>query len=91
MNQQALFQGPVQSPAVEQPLPLTLEELYLGTVKKLKISKSVLTNDGTTTTTKEKILSIKIKRGWKTGTRITFPKEGDQGANVIPGKSIILN
>ena len=26
-----------------------------------------------------------VSRGWKEGTRITFPKEGDQGPNKIPG------
>jgi DnaJ family protein B protein 13 len=26
-----------------------------------------------------------VKPGWKSGTRITFPNEGDQGPNNIPG------
>ena len=30
-------------------------------------------------------LTITVKRGWKEGSKITFPKEGDQGPNKIPG------
>ena len=46
----------------------------------------VLNDDGHTTSTREKILTITIQKGWREGTRITFPKEGDQGPNKIPGK-----
>lgn len=51
----------------------------------MKISRKVLNDDGRTTSTREKILTITVKRGWKEGTKITFPKEGDQGPNKIPG------
>ena len=47
----------------------------------------VLNDDGHTTSTREKILTITIQKGWREGTRITFPKEGDQGPNKIPGKN----
>ena len=46
----------------------------------------VLNDDGHTTSTRKKILTITIQKGWREGTRITFPKEGDQGPNKIPGK-----
>ena len=46
----------------------------------------VLNDDGRTTSMREKILTIAVKRGWKEGTRITFPKEGDQGPNKILGQ-----
>ena len=45
----------------------------------------MLNDDGRTTSTREKILTITVKRGWKEGTQITFTKEGDQGPNKIPG------
>jgi hypothetical protein len=35
------------------------------------------------------VLTIDVKRGWKAGTRITFPKEGDQGPNRVPGNAIV--
>ncbi|KAI8815981.1 DnaJ domain-containing protein [Fimicolochytrium jonesii] len=76
--------GPTQDPAIEHDLVLTLEELYLGTVKKLKVSRKTLTSDNTTTTPTTKLLTLDVHRGWRAGTRITFPREGDQGPNKIP-------
>ncbi|XP_029043571.2 dnaJ homolog subfamily B member 13-like [Osmia bicornis bicornis] len=43
-------------------------------------------DDKSKTVTKEKILTIPIKPGIPTGTRIIFPEEGDQGPTKIPGK-----
>ena len=40
--------------------------------------------DGHTSSVRDKILSIRVKRGWKAGTRVTFKEEGDQGPNTIP-------
>lgn len=37
-----------------------------------------MNEDGQTSSIKDKILTITVKPGWKEGTRITFPKEGDQ-------------
>uniref|UniRef100_A0A8C5BIN2 DnaJ heat shock protein family (Hsp40) member B5 n=1 Tax=Gadus morhua TaxID=8049 RepID=A0A8C5BIN2_GADMO len=39
---------------------------------------------GTTTTSTTRILNIVIKKGWKEGTKITFPKEGDETPDNIP-------
>lgn len=32
----------------------------------------------------DKVLTISIKPGWKSGTKITFPKEGDQVPGRVP-------
>ena len=50
------------------------------------IHLQILNDDGRTTSKREKILTISVKRGWKEGTKITFQKEGDQGPNRIPGE-----
>ena len=47
----------------------------------------VLNDDGRTTSTREKILTITVKRGWSEGTKVTFAKEGDQGPNRVPGNT----
>ena len=47
----------------------------------------VMNDDGHTSSIRDKILTITVKRGWRPGTRITFEKEGDQGPNNIPGKN----
>jgi DnaJ family protein B protein 13 len=73
-----------QDPPIEHDLFITLEEAFLGSVKKLKISRKILSEDGHTTRTREKILTVNVKKGWKEGTKVTFLKEGDQGPNNIP-------
>lgn len=53
-------------------LPCTLEELYNGATKKMKLNRK--SADGSR---ESKILEIKIKPGWKVGTKINFNNEGD--------------
>lgn len=37
-----------------------------------------------TSKTEDKVLTIHIRPGWKSGTKITFPKEGDQLPGRVP-------
>ena len=83
-NKKGTFGGKTQDAPIERELYASLEELYLGCDKKMKISRHVMNEDGHTSSVRDKILSIRIKRGWKQGTRITFKEEGDQGPNTIP-------
>ncbi|XP_068696076.1 dnaJ homolog subfamily B member 4-like [Montipora capricornis] len=73
-----------RDPPVEKDLMVTLEELLSGTTKKLKIIKKVLNPDRMTTHPEEKILTIDVRKGWKEGTKITFPEEGDQKPHTVP-------
>jgi len=50
----------------------TLEELYTGTTKKLKITRKRGGRDET------KVIEIEVKPGWKAGTKLTFENDGDQ-------------
>lgn len=79
-----------QDSAVVRELPVSLEDIYKGATKKLKITRRVLNNDGRSTRTEDKILTIDIKPGWKAGTKITFPKEGDQTPNNIPADVVFV-
>ena len=72
-----------KDPPVQQDLFVSLEDLCTGCTKKLKIKKQVLSPDGTTHR-EEKILTIDVKPGWKEGTKITFPEEGDQTPGHVP-------
>ena len=49
-----------------------------------------MNEDGHTSNIRDKILTINVKPGWRAGTKITFPKEGDQGPNNIPGKYCVI-
>uniref|UniRef100_A0A493SUN9 DnaJ heat shock protein family (Hsp40) member B13 n=1 Tax=Anas platyrhynchos platyrhynchos TaxID=8840 RepID=A0A493SUN9_ANAPP len=73
-----------QDPPIVRDLHLSLEDLFHGCTKKIKISRRVMNEDGQTSTIRDKILTIDVRPGWRQGTRITFEKEGDQGPNVIP-------
>ena len=62
-------------------------QVFFGGIKKIKIQRYVFANgQKTDTVLREKILTIPIKPGLSTGTKITFPEEGDQGPGKIPGK-----
>lgn len=80
----------VQEPAVQEDLYITLEEAFSGCVKKMKISRKIMNDDGYTTTTRDKILSIIVKKGWKEGTVVTFAKDWDQGPNHIPADVVFI-
>ncbi|RZC40802.1 DnaJ and/or CTDII domain containing protein [Asbolus verrucosus] len=78
-----------QDPAIEHDLYVSLEDIAKGCTKKMKISRKVLQHDGSTRS-EDKVLTINIKPGWKAGTKITFPREGDQGINKIPADIVFI-
>lgn len=67
------------------PLKVSLEELYTGTSKKMRIHKKLL--NGTTVSVDK---SINIKPGWKDGTKLTFHNEGDEEPHGIPSRDIVF-
>lgn len=79
-----------QDPPIEHELFVTLEEIASGATKKMKISRKVLNPDNRSTRTEDKVLTIDIKPGWKQGTKITFPREGDQTPTTIPADIIFI-
>ncbi|XP_051187018.1 uncharacterized protein [Lolium perenne] len=76
-------------PPVESKLACTLEELYTGVTKKMKISRNVVDATGRMKTESE-ILSIEVKPGWKKGTKITFPGKGNQQWNQLPADLVFV-
>lgn len=62
---------------VERPLPLTLEELFRGVTKKMKIKRKTFDDTGKRTTT-DQVLEVPIKPGLKKGSKIKFKGVGDQ-------------
>lgn len=59
-----------------RPLKLSLEELYSGTTKHLKVSRRLLGGS-----TEDKVLEIQVIPGWKSGTKIRFPRAGNEQPN----------
>lgn len=79
-----------KDPPVVHELKVSLEEVFSGCTKKMKISRKRLNPDGCTMRTEDKILTVDIKRGWKEGTKITFPKEGDETPTNIPADIVFV-
>ncbi|KAK2195486.1 bifunctional Chaperone DnaJ [Babesia duncani] len=72
----------------ELDLPVSLEELYTGTVKKMKITRKRFS--GSKEYKEEQILKIDVKPGWKDGTKLTFSGEGDQQSPATPPGDLIF-
>ncbi|KAK8552289.1 hypothetical protein V6N13_120701 [Hibiscus sabdariffa] len=67
----------VKPPPIERNLECTLEELCYGCMKKVKITRDVLTLSGQTIQ-EDEVLSIKVQAGWKKGTKVTFEGMGNE-------------
>mmetsp|Transcript_107840 Transcript_107840/g.303857 ORF Transcript_107840/g.303857 Transcript_107840/m.303857 type:complete len:342 (-) Transcript_107840:192-1217(-) len=67
-------------------LNLSLEDLYAGTTKKMKITRK-------STTLKrdpEVVLELNVKPGWKAGTKVTFNGEGDEIGSTGQAQDVIF-
>ncbi|XP_072104294.1 dnaJ homolog subfamily B member 1-like isoform X2 [Mobula birostris] len=88
--QRARTSAKKQDPPVTHELKVSLEEIFTGCTKKMKIRRKRLNPDGQTLRQEDTILTIDVKKGWKEGTKITFPKQGDETANNIPADIIFV-
>lgn len=68
----------VETTVVEKPLPVSLEDIYNGTTKKLKVQRKTYDSQTGKQSVEDKILSVPIKRGLKAGSKIKYPDMGDQ-------------
>lgn len=74
--------APAGPEAQQVPLRLTLEELFKGTTKKLKVTRHVHDDASGKSLPVSEVVEIGVKPGWKKGTKITFPGKGDE----LPGR-----
>ena len=63
---------------VEKPLPVTLEELYKGAHKKLKVKRKTYDESTGKRSVQDKIVEIDIRPGMKAGSKFKFKGMGDQ-------------
>ncbi|CAI0599940.1 unnamed protein product [Linum tenue] len=73
----------VKPPPLQQNLECTLEELFYGCTKKVKVTRDVLTDRGQIVQ-EEETLSIQVKPGWRRGTKITFQGMGNERLGSEP-------
>ncbi|CAO2820667.1 unnamed protein product [Amaranthus hypochondriacus] len=82
--------GSKKKPApIENQLACTLEELYSGSTRKMKISRTIVDANGCQVPETE-ILAIEVKPGWKKGTKITFPDKGNQQVKQLPADLVFV-
>ena len=84
MGQQASSAPPPPPQEVTRPLALSLEELYKGGTKRLKITRRRA--DGSE---EERVLEIAYKAGWKKGTKIKFAGAGHEDSHG-QGQTIVF-
>lgn len=66
-------QGPHSPSEISRPLKVSLEDLYSGATKRLKVGRKLLSGG-----TEDKVLEIQVFPGWKSGTKVRFPKAGNE-------------
>eukprot|EP00808_Paulinella_micropora_P006355 g42934.t1 len=77
---------PTKVPPVQVDMPVSLEDIYHGKKKRLKISrKRVHPSQPNTVYEDSKIVEVNIQPGWKAGTKITFEGEGNELPNKLAG------
>lgn len=62
---------------MEQPLTLSLEELYSGCVKRMLLTRKVFDTSSSTCRPAQEVLEVTVSPGWREGTRVTFHGKGD--------------
>lgn len=80
---------PRKAEPIKRQINCSLEELFSGCTKKMKITKTLMDPTGKQTQV-EKILQIDVKKGWKEGTKITFEREGDEKPGEEPADIIFV-
>ncbi|EDW75299.1 uncharacterized protein Dwil_GK19767 [Drosophila willistoni] len=78
----------IQDSPIEHELFVSLEDIDSGCTKRMKISRISMASG--VPRKEEKVLNIVIKPGWKSGTKITFQREGDQMPNRIPADIVFI-
>ncbi|KFD57165.1 hypothetical protein M513_02050 [Trichuris suis] len=78
-----------KDPPLVHDLFVSLEDINKGCTKRLRVTRQTLHPDGRSHA-EDKFLTVEVKPGWKAGTKITFPQEGDQFPNRVPADIVFV-
>lgn len=70
-----------KAPKIEQTLKVSLEEMFYGAQKNFSVTRKVIRNGRQESV--QETLTIDIKPGWKSGTKLTFQEKGDETPTTI--------
>jgi DnaJ family protein B protein 13 len=76
-------------PPIEVDVFCSLEELFLGCTKKVKVVRQRIQPDGNTTSPEETVISVEVGAGWRANTKMTFQREGDQAPGAPAGDVVL--
>lgn len=66
-----------------------MSELFNGCVKTFEVSRKRFDSGGQLVD-ESKMLTVNVKQGWKKGTKVTFPGEGDEGPDVLAADIVFV-
>ncbi|KAA6361448.1 MAG: putative dnaJ protein, partial [Streblomastix strix] len=69
--------SPSQDSAIVHELWVSLEEIYTGLTKRMRIERNIDKGKGQPQERESRVLEVEIKPGYKEGTKITFERAGD--------------
>jgi DnaJ-class molecular chaperone len=79
-----------QDPPVVTEFQVSLEHIYSGIKKIFEVTKNTFGEDEKIIEKTKKRIEINVKRGWKSGTKIIFEKEGDIHVGRDPADLIFV-
>lgn len=80
-----------QTPTAQTvPLRLTLEELYSGMNKRLKVTRRVRDAASGGSLPVQEVVEVAVQPGWKEGTKLTFAGKGDELSPGGPAADLVL-
>lgn len=79
-----------QSEPVVHKLMVSLDDLYTGKLKKVRITKKIADGASGRIAQVSVDKEIHIKPGWKTGTKVTFERAGDELPGVAPADIVFV-
>merc|ERR1719343_1391886 len=85
MGSDAGSSGQRKRPAVFD-LDCSLEDLYNGARRKMKVTRTSSTLKRDTAT----VLEVNVKPGWKAGTKVTFASGGDEIGNTGQAQDVVF-
>ncbi|KAF2858146.1 DnaJ-domain-containing protein [Piedraia hortae CBS 480.64] len=68
----------IETTVVDRDLPVSLQDIFKGTTKKIKVQRKTFDPRTQKQNVEEKILNVPINRGIKAGSKIRYPDMGDQ-------------
>ena len=79
-----------KDPDVSHSLRCSLEELFAGATKRVKLTRTVVDPASGRPMGKEEVLTIDVKPGWKAGTKVRFEGKGDERPGARAGDIVFV-